>query len=361
MQRRSGQLIVKQLRMKDKEQRHPWIYRKPASCPKLFLEYIENKAKLKESPPEFIPPTSGQVGSDSSIGEYDSDVDLESESEYVDSNMSSDGTYDDSEDVSTDQGLSEDGSVISSEISEEGFIRDTQPVHTSGVHYDQPTTHQKSTLRINNTTTTDTSTPSTPPTPPVDKNLLKQEYLARIEQYRQYLPPTNDVPMLTYISPFEEVERVHYMVDRRFKIESNMKQYRHMLVGGFMLVQMVLERVKLSTPTFTEQQVQMMPSYNDLLFELACKRYEEERVSKSSWSVEIKLVYALGFNTFIIILGAWLCKRSGFDITSILKGVMGMGAATSIPTPTPTTQRPPENTSPKPTFVPPTTVFDEDE
>lgn len=346
MQRRSGQLIVKQLRMKDKEQRHPWIYHKPASCPKLFLEYIENKAKLKESPPEFIPSTQEQLESDASIG-YDSD--MESESEYIDSNMSSDGSYDNE---STEQGLSEGGSIVSSDPSEEAeFINSTQP-HVSDSHEVRPNRHQKSTLRM-------VDTPS-PPVPPVDKNLLKQEYLARIEQYRQYLPPTNDVPVLTYISPFEEVERIHYMVDRRFKIESNMKQYRHMMVGGFMLVQMVLERIKLSTPTFTEQQIQMMPSYNDLLFELACKRYEEEQKSKSSWSVEIKLVYALGFNTFIIILGAWLCKRSGFDITSILKGVMGMGAATPTPTPT-TTYSTTEHATPKTTFATPTTVFDEDE
>jgi hypothetical protein len=140
-----------------------------------------------------------------------------------------------------------------------------------------------------------------------------------------------------------------------------------MMVGGFMLVQMLLERINLSTPTFTEQQVQMMPSYSDLLFELACKRYEQDKLSASTWSVEIKLMSALVFNTGIIILGAWACKKQGFDITSVLRGVMGM-----YPTPNNTSSTPfqvppftgshtPPPTQPTQHMKPPSTAFDDDE
>jgi hypothetical protein len=365
-------LIVKKLRIQNKDRVHPYIYRAPRSYPQLYLERIENKDKLLPDAPEYIPTVQHVEFTDkpaqrSEVADYDDNNSVTSSySSYVSEKSS----------IKSNQNK-KTRHQIEHKKDQRKLLDDTRGHHSINAHHSvdesnntddsndeygdysdnesetstttskqftsqripQPPMNQKSTLRIGTHDRRDKHTqPSIQQSQRVqDKTQLKFQYLDRINQYKYGMSNHSvaDIPFMNHHTPIEEVDRYHGIIERRFKVESNIKYYKQLLIMSFQGIEFLLNYFNMTCPDFTNQQLSMMPSYNDLLFEMACKMYENELESIEQWSIEMRLVKAVGLNTAIIILGAWFMKRSGFDLTNVIRT---MTTSNMMATPTMNTQ-----------------------
>ena len=157
---------------------------------------------------------------------------------------------------------------------------------------------------------------------------VKREYLFKFELLKKSYPSAN-VPEYTIHSDLETVKKSYDNTLRMLSLDASVEQYEKYLIAGFAVCEFALGNfLGFDMEGFTRQQIISMQTYRTLLVELGEKSYVP---TGSKWPVELRLLGLIAMNAAFFVVSKMIMKKTGGDIMGMMNNMMGGGSTPSAP------------------------------
>ena len=174
-----------------------------------------------------------------------------------------------------------------------------------------------------------------------EEDEMKRELLFKFELLKKAYK--TDVPEFNVHSDLKQMTRSYESTLRRVSLDSCVENYKQLLIGGFMVLEFVLGYLfKFDMQGFTQQQILNMNQYERLLIELGEQSYVP---GGSQWPVEVRLLLMVLGNAAIFIIAKMIMKKTGSNIMSAMNSF-------SRPQPSPLNKRKMRGPSIQPDDIP---------
>lgn len=327
--------------------------------PRLYLELIENKSKIKQSLvneefvlddnvelPELDPASPSSDITEDDYGEYDdreskksylsdddnysvnSDVSEKSDGDFSSGSLKSD--YSNKSNIISSKmakllGESDDESSLRLEENFEKKDKYSKPRNRNGYSVEKI----KKNTQAPSYAELEASGQYVPKKELRDINTItsseqqdednKRELLFKFEILRRSYP-TSVIPEYTIHTDYKQMLNSYEDCVRRLSLDSTVENYKQYLIYGFMFVEFVFGKfLKFDMEGFTQQQIISMSSYEKLLIELGEKSYVPEG---SKWSVEVRLAGLVLVNTAVFIGSKMLMNKTNINLMGMMNGMM---------------------------------------
>lgn len=147
---------------------------------------------------------------------------------------------------------------------------------------------------------------------------LKRELIFKFELLKKSYPGSA-IPEFTIHSDYHMMQKTYDMVLKRLSLDSSVDQYKKYLIGLFMGCEFLLGNfMNFDMEGFTQQQIISMGSYEKLLIELGEKSYVPEG---SRWPVELRLLFLVIINAGLFIVSKMIMKKSGSNLIGMINNM----------------------------------------
>lgn len=156
--------------------------------------------------------------------------------------------------------------------------------------------------------------------PEADKNQddIKRELLFKFELLRKSYPQAT-IPEYSVHTEYKVMLSSYEDCVRRLSLDSSVESYKQYLIYAFMGLEFLLGKfMKLDMEGFTQQQILSMSSYEKLLIELGEKSYVPEG---SEWSVEVRLLGLVLMNTAFFVVSKMIMAKTSVNLMNMMNGM----------------------------------------
>jgi hypothetical protein len=156
--------------------------------------------------------------------------------------------------------------------------------------------------------------------PEADKNQddVKRELLFKFELLRKSYPQAT-IPEYSIHTEYKVMLSSYEDCVRRLSLDSSVESYKQYLIYAFMGLEFLLGKfMKLDMEGFTQQQILSMSSYEKLLIELGEKSYVPEG---SEWSVEVRLLGLVLMNTAFFVVSKMIMAKTSVNLMNMMNGM----------------------------------------
>jgi hypothetical protein len=152
----------------------------------------------------------------------------------------------------------------------------------------------------------------------VNEEDKKREMLFKFDLLRKSYP-TSIIPEYTIHTDYQMMVKSYEDCVRRLSLDSSVETYKTYLIYGFMGCEFVFGNfLKFDMEGFTQQQILNMNSYEKLLIELGEKSYVP---TGSKWPVEVRLFFVVIMNAAFFIVGKMIMKKTGSNIMNMINNM----------------------------------------
>jgi len=106
---------------------------------------------------------------------------------------------------------------------------------------------------------------------------------------------------------------------KNLELDAAVENYKKYMMGGFIVMELLLNWIKLDGQGLAQYQISCMNSYEDLLIEIGEKNYFD---GPSTWPVEARIAAMVFFNTALFIAAKAASKKMGFNCVGLLNTFM---------------------------------------
>lgn len=150
----------------------------------------------------------------------------------------------------------------------------------------------------------------------------KRELLFKFDLLRKSYPLAN-IPDFTIHTDIGTLQKAYEDNVRRLSLDSSVENYKTYLIYGFMGCEFVFGNfLGFDMQGFTQQQILSMNSYDKLLIELGEKSYIPEG---SSWPVEIRLLFMIIMNAAFFIVSKMIMNKTGANLMGMMNSFNSSG------------------------------------
>ena len=143
----------------------------------------------------------------------------------------------------------------------------------------------------------------------------KREILFKFDLLKKSYPGSN-IPEYTIHTDINTLQKSYDDCVRRLSLDSTVESYKTYLVYGFMGCEFLLGNfLGFDMQGFTQQQVIQMHNYEKLLIELGEKSYVP---SGSSWPVELRLLFMIIMNAAFFLVSKMMMKKTGANLMGMI-------------------------------------------
>jgi hypothetical protein len=154
----------------------------------------------------------------------------------------------------------------------------------------------------------------------------KREILFKFDLLKKSYPFSN-IQDFSIHSDLQSMEVAYNDCVRRLSLDSSVEEYKKFLIGGFMVVEYVFGNfLGLEMQGFTQQQIISMNSYEKLLIELGEKSYVPKG---SNWSVEVRLVFMIIINAAVFLVSKIIMKKTGANLMGMMNNMNNPAGSSS--------------------------------
>ena len=157
----------------------------------------------------------------------------------------------------------------------------------------------------------------------------KRELLFKFDLLRKSYPLASSIPEYNIHTDLTLLEKSYSDCVRRLSLDSTVENYKTYLVYGFMGCEFIFGNfLGFDMQGFTQQQIVSMHSYEKLLIELGEKSYVP---TGSNWPVEVRLLFMIIMNAAFFIISKMLMKKTGANLMGMINGMSSPKTPTSQP------------------------------
>lgn len=161
---------------------------------------------------------------------------------------------------------------------------------------------------------------NSPNTNEVNEEDAKRELLFKFELLKKSYP-VSDIPEYSIHTDLYVMERSYKDCVRRLSLDSSVESYKTYLVYGFMGCEFVLGNFfGFDMSGFTQQQIISMHSYEKLLIEIGEKSYVP---TEQNWPVEVRLIFAIIMNAAFFIISKMMMQKTGTNLMNMVNNMNG--------------------------------------
>ena len=161
-----------------------------------------------------------------------------------------------------------------------------------------------------------------------EKEDSKRELLFKFELLKKSYKSDN-IPEFSIHSDYDSMKRTYETTVRTLSLDRSVDDYKKYLSYAFIGMEFVLGYFfKLDMNGFARQQMISMSSYERLLIELGEKSYVP---TGSKWPVEVRLLFLVIMNTAVFLVGRMMLKKTGADVMGLVNSVTGTVPSNPIP------------------------------
>ena len=153
----------------------------------------------------------------------------------------------------------------------------------------------------------------------------KREILFKFDLLRKSYPASS-IPEYSIHTDLYVMQRSYKDCVRRLSLDSSVESYKTYLVYGFMGCEFIFGNfLGFDMSGFTQQQIISMHSYEKLLIEIGEKSYIP---TEENWPVEVRLLFTIIMNAAFFIVSKMMMQKTGTNLMNMVNNMNGAKANT---------------------------------
>jgi len=143
----------------------------------------------------------------------------------------------------------------------------------------------------------------------------KQDIMYKFSMLKRQFPRA-EIPNFTVESDYQHMRQTYNLISRQLNINTSIDAYKSYMAMGFSGCELFLSKMGFDMDGFAQQQISALENYEPLLIEIGEKTYMPYDMNQ--WPVEVRLTSMVLFNAVWFIIAKTIAKRTNVDIIKLM-------------------------------------------
>ena len=133
--------------------------------------------------------------------------------------------------------------------------------------------------------------------------------------------PEAQIPEFTSYSDPDQMEEKYELLAKKYSLDSSVENWKRYIIVGILGFEIVLGKLNFDMEGFAQHQISSINTYDQLLIEMAEKSYVP---TSERWPVEMRLIMMFTMNVVIFLVSKMIMKQTGVNLIGTINKATGI-------------------------------------
>ncbi len=133
--------------------------------------------------------------------------------------------------------------------------------------------------------------------------------------------PEAQIPEFTSYSDPDQMEEKYELLAKKYSLDSSVENWKRYIIVGILGFEIVLGKLNFDMEGFAQHQISSINTYDQLLIEMAEKSYIP---TSERWPVEMRLFMMFTMNVVIFLVSKMIMKQTGVNLIGTINKATGI-------------------------------------